>query len=78
MTPAVPPFLMEPDLADAADRVWYAARLYHRGVARRIIVSGGSFVASEAGPATSEAEAMRRFLSISACRRRRSSPRAIR
>jgi uncharacterized SAM-binding protein YcdF (DUF218 family) len=62
ITPAAPPFLMEPDLADAADRVWYAAQLYHRSVARRIIVSGGSFVEQRGGPATSEAEAMRRFL----------------
>src|SRR4029450_10532107 len=62
MTPATPPFLMEPDLSDAADRVWYAAQLYHRGVARRIIASGGSFVEQRGGPATSEAEAMRRFL----------------
>src|SRR5689334_1774496 len=30
ITPAFPPYLMEPDLADSADRVWYAARLYHR------------------------------------------------
>jgi uncharacterized SAM-binding protein YcdF (DUF218 family) len=62
ITPAAPPLLMEPDLADAADRVWYAAQLYHRGIARRIIVSGGSFVEQRGGPATSEAEAMRRFL----------------
>lgn len=62
VTPAVPPYLMDPDLADAADRVWYAAQLYHRGVARRIIVSGGSLSPLKAGPATTEAEAMRRFL----------------
>jgi uncharacterized SAM-binding protein YcdF (DUF218 family) len=62
VTPAVPPFLMEPDLADAADRVWYAAQLYHRGVARRIVVSGGSLLVQPAGPATTEAAAMRRFL----------------
>ena len=62
ITPAAPPFLMEPDLSDGADRVWYAAQLYHRGVARRIVVSGGSFVEQRGGPATSEAEAMRRFL----------------
>src|SRR5262245_24249772 len=30
VTPAAPPFVMDPDLADGADRVWYAARLYHR------------------------------------------------
>lgn len=60
--PASPPYIMEPDLTDAADRVWEAARLYHRGAAPRIIVSGGSFIAQQGGPATSEAEAMRRFL----------------
>ena len=62
ITPAAPPYLMDPDLSDAADRVWYAARLYHRGLARKIIVSGGSFAAYIGAPATSEAEAMRRFL----------------
>ena len=62
VTPAVPPYLMEPDLADAADRVWYAARLYHRGVARRIIVSGGSLLVQKSGPAVNEAAAMRQFL----------------
>ena len=61
MTPAAPPVLMDPDLSDAADRVWYAARLYHRGVAPRIIVSGGTFLAQTMA-ATTEAEAMRRFL----------------
>ena len=61
MTPAVPPFLMEPDLGDGADRVWYAAQLFHRGVARRIIVTGGSLL-PVTGPAVTEAEAMRRFL----------------
>jgi uncharacterized SAM-binding protein YcdF (DUF218 family) len=62
MTPAIPPYLMEPDLADAADRVWYAAQLYHRGIARRIIVSGGTLLGTAGAPATTEAEAMRRFL----------------
>jgi uncharacterized SAM-binding protein YcdF (DUF218 family) len=62
VTAAVPPYLMEPDLADASDRVWYAARLYHQGLARRIIVSGGSLLAQTGAPATTEAEAMRRFL----------------
>ncbi|GEP58261.1 YdcF family protein [Reyranella soli] len=62
VTPAAPPFLMDPDLADAADRVWYAARLYHRGIARRVIVSGGSLLAGNSEPAKTEAEAMRRFL----------------
>lgn len=60
MTPAAPPEVMEPGLNEGADRVWYAAQLYHRGLASRIIVSGGTFMAK--GPATTEAEAMRRFL----------------
>jgi uncharacterized SAM-binding protein YcdF (DUF218 family) len=62
MTPAAPPYLMDPQLSEAGNRVWYAARLYHRGIAKKIIVSGGSFAAYSAAPATSEAEAMRRFL----------------
>lgn len=62
ITPAAPPYLLEPDLGDAADRAWYAAQLYRRAVAPKIIVSGGSLLAKNGGPATSEAEAMRRFL----------------
>ena len=62
IAPAAPPFFPDPDLADAGDRIWHAARLYHRGVAPRIIVSGGSFSAQVGGPATTEAEAMRQFL----------------
>jgi uncharacterized SAM-binding protein YcdF (DUF218 family) len=63
ITPAAPPFQPEPDLGDSADRMWYAAQLYHRGLAPRIIVSGGGFLAANnGGPATTEAEAMRRFL----------------
>ena len=62
IAPALPPYFPDPDLGDAGDRVWHAARLYHRGVAPRIVVSGGSFMAQVGGPATTEAEAMRRFL----------------
>lgn len=55
-----------PDLSDAADRVWHAARLYHAGRAPRILVSGGN-VWPDGEPAAdrvraSEAAAMRRFL----------------
>jgi uncharacterized SAM-binding protein YcdF (DUF218 family) len=62
--PAVPPLRPEPELFDSSDRVWHAARLFHRGLAPRIIVSGGSYLV-EAGqaPATqTEAVAMRQFL----------------
>jgi uncharacterized SAM-binding protein YcdF (DUF218 family) len=60
----VPPLRPDPELFDSSDRVWHAARLFHRGLAPRIIVSGGSYLV-EAGqaPATqTEAVAMRQFL----------------
>ena len=62
--PAVPPLRPDPELYDSSDRVWHAARLFHRGVAPRIIVSGGSFlVATGQAPQTqTEAMAMRQFL----------------
>ena len=62
IAPASPPYTMEPELTDASDRIWLAARMFHAGAAPRIIVSGGSFVEQQGGPATTEAEAMRRFL----------------
>lgn len=62
ITPASPPYTMEPELTDASDRIWLAARMFHAGAAPRIIVSGGSFVEQQGGPATTEAEAMRHFL----------------
>lgn len=62
--PAMPPLRPDPQLFDSSDRVWHAARLFHRGVAPRIIVSGGSYaVESGQAPATqTEAVAMRQFL----------------
>ena len=62
--PAVPPLRPDPELYDSSDRVWHAARLFHRGVASRIIVSGGSYaVAMGDAPAEqTEAMAMRQFL----------------
>jgi uncharacterized SAM-binding protein YcdF (DUF218 family) len=62
IAPAVPPQREFPTLTDSADRIWAAARLYKQGVAPRIIVSGGGFLAADNDPATTEAEAMRRFL----------------
>jgi uncharacterized SAM-binding protein YcdF (DUF218 family) len=59
---AHPPEIPNPQLDDGADRVWHAARLWKRGLAPRIIVSGGSFLAQHGGPPTTEAEAMRAFL----------------
>jgi uncharacterized SAM-binding protein YcdF (DUF218 family) len=61
---ALPPLRPDPDLYDAADRVWHAARLFHRGLAPRIIVSGGSYAVQtgEAPPTQAEATAMRAFL----------------
>ena len=51
----VPPVRLMPDLGNAADRVWYAAQLYHAGKVKRIVLSGGN---SRLG-GLSEAEAMR-------------------
>jgi uncharacterized SAM-binding protein YcdF (DUF218 family) len=59
---AHPPERPNPDLTDNADRIWQAARLWRRGAAPRIIVTGGSFLAEHGGPPTTEAEAMRVFL----------------
>lgn len=61
IVPAMPPARTFPDLNDSADRMWLAARLFHQGVAPRIIVSGGGFMAREDGAMT-EAAAMRLFL----------------
>lgn len=58
--PAEPPQIPDPHLTDSADRIWHAARLYHRGLAPRIIVSGGG--GGNGGAGMSEAEAMRLFL----------------
>lgn len=62
ISPASPPDQPLPDLNENADRMWQAARLYHRGLAPRVIVTGGSFLAQHGGPPTTEAEAMRTFL----------------
>jgi uncharacterized SAM-binding protein YcdF (DUF218 family) len=62
IAPAAPPYTTEPELTDASDRIWLAARMFKAGAAPKIIVSGGSFVEQQGGPATTEAEAMRRFL----------------
>lgn len=53
-----PPQRPYPDLGAAADRVWYAARLFHAGKAQKVILSGGV----TRGGDGSEAAAMRAFL----------------
>jgi uncharacterized SAM-binding protein YcdF (DUF218 family) len=55
--PAEPPHIPDPHLTDSADRIWHAARLFHRGLAPRVIVSGGG-----GSGEMSEADAMRLFL----------------
>lgn len=62
VAPAHPPEKPLPDLTDNADRMWQAARLWRRGAAPRIIVTGGALLAPYGGPANTEAEAMRVFL----------------
>jgi uncharacterized SAM-binding protein YcdF (DUF218 family) len=62
--PAVLPWQPSPNLGPAADRAWLASRLYRRGVAPKIIVSGGNILGQYGGvPASStEAAAMIEFL----------------
>ena len=61
IAPAAPPRFPEPGLVGSSDRLWQAARMYHRGVAPRIIVTGGTYAGEGTTPA-SEASAMRLFL----------------
>lgn len=62
--PAIPPWQPDPDLQDSADRMWHAARLYRRGLAPKIIVSGGDILGQYGGvpTASTEAGAMTQFL----------------
>lgn len=55
-----PPARLSIDLNDAADRVYYAARLYHAGKAPYIIASGGTITWQ--GTKQSEAAAMKSIL----------------
>lgn len=57
---SAPPWRLAPDLNDAADRVVYAAQLYHADKAKQIIVSGGTL--SWKGVQQSEASAMKVLL----------------
>lgn len=50
----------EPDLQAAADRVWFAARLYHAGRAPLVILSGGTL--DDGGSEQAEADGMARFI----------------
>ena len=53
-----PPQRPDPDLGGSADRLWYAAKLYHSGKVARLLLSGGHTRAGD----DSEAQAMRTFL----------------
>ncbi len=59
---AHPPEKPEPQLDDGAARVWHAVRLWKRGLAPRIIVTDGSFLAQTGGPPGTGADAMRMLL----------------
>jgi uncharacterized SAM-binding protein YcdF (DUF218 family) len=56
-----PPDWPYPDLGRGADRIWHAARIYRAGKAPQVIISGGHL--PWLGERTSEAVAMRQFLS---------------
>ena len=63
INPAAPPARPNPDLGDAADRVWHAARLYRQGLAPKIVVSGGLSPGLESRKdIQTEAEAMKSLL----------------
>ena len=62
-SPAYPPIRPHPDLGDATDRIWHAARLYKQGVAPKIIVSGGRSPGMEnRADIQTEAQIMRQLL----------------
>lgn len=62
IAPAAPPRVPDPGLIGSSDRLWKAARLYRRGAAPRIIVTGGVYSPAEAEDPISETAAMRLFL----------------
>jgi uncharacterized SAM-binding protein YcdF (DUF218 family) len=62
VAPARPPGRPEPNLTEGADRVWEAARLFQRGVAPLIVVSGGGPILHSGLANATEAAAMRQFL----------------
>src|SRR5260221_2158961 len=56
LAPAIPPEREFPRLVNGADRVWLAARLYHKKVAPRVIVSCGGYMSDPENPTTTEAD----------------------
>jgi uncharacterized SAM-binding protein YcdF (DUF218 family) len=62
VSPATPPAMPLPHLIDGADRIWYAAQLFHRGTARKIIVSGGDVRSGVPTGNDTEATAMGKLL----------------
>lgn len=62
-SPASPPDRPHPDLGDASDRIWHAARLFKQGLAPSIIVTGGRSPGLEGrSDIQTEAQAMRMLL----------------
>ena len=62
VVPASPSTRNLPRLIATSDRIWQAARLYHDGVSRQIIVSGGSFATLDGNTPAPEAQTVRGFL----------------
>jgi uncharacterized SAM-binding protein YcdF (DUF218 family) len=60
--PPNPPAMPTAHLIDGADRLIYAAKLYHDGIAPLIIASGGAVPRTEVNPGESEAMAMKSLL----------------
>jgi len=62
MSAALPPLREFPELHEASDRVWQGARLFHQGIAPRILVSGGKAPGLQSTAIKTEAESMQTFL----------------
>jgi len=63
ISPMAPPGRPHPDMNAAADRIWHGARLYKKGVAPKIILSGGRGPGLEdRSELQTEAQAMRMLL----------------
>ncbi len=63
ITPAKPPHRPDPSLGSNAARAWHAAKLYHGGIAPKIIVSGGTNPGMRSSEsAQTEAAAIKPFL----------------
>ena len=60
--PATPPAASSPHLVEGADRVWYAAQLFHKGLAPLIVTTGGRVGLPDERSGETDAQATTRLL----------------